>query len=88
MAQLVKLEPGDILVLSNVGEEQAQALRESWERVREAIGVEHVLVFEGNVDLSMVPSDVVGFTRFYLDDQIAAREAASAVGADSGDGGE
>jgi carbonic anhydrase len=57
MAQLVKLEPGDILVLSNVGEEQAEAIQRSWESVREALGVEHILVFEGDVDLSKVSPD-------------------------------
>jgi hypothetical protein len=56
MAQLVKLEPGDILALSNVGEEQAEILRESWSSVREAIGVEYVFVFERDVDLSRLPS--------------------------------
>lgn len=91
MAQLVKLEPGDILVLANVGEEQADALRESWESVREAIGVEHVLIFEGDVDLSKVPGDegkVAEFARMYLNGRITAREAAQILSDDSGDGGE
>jgi hypothetical protein len=56
MAQLVKLEPGDILVLTNVGEEQAAALREGWDAVRDAIGIDRVWVFEGDVDLSKLPS--------------------------------
>ena len=59
MAQLVKLEPGDILVLSNVGEEQAEAIQQHWESVREVIGVEYILVFEGDVDLSKVPPDAL-----------------------------
>ena len=58
MAQLVKLEPG-ILVLANVGECQAEAIQEHWEAVREAIGVEHILVFEGDVDLSKVSADAL-----------------------------
>jgi hypothetical protein len=62
MAQLVKLEPGDILVLANVGERQAEALHENWESVREAIGVEHVIVFAGDVDLSKVSADAVAGT--------------------------
>ncbi|WP_405888879.1 hypothetical protein OG762_37015 [Streptomyces sp. NBC_01136] len=56
MAQLVKLEPGDILVLTNVGEEQAEILRQSWDSVREAIGIEYVFVFERDVDLSKLPA--------------------------------
>jgi hypothetical protein len=59
MAQLVKLEPGDILVLTNVGEEQADAIRQSWEHVREAIGIEHCLVFEGDIDLGKVSADAL-----------------------------
>lgn len=59
MAQLVKLEPGDILVLANVGEDQADAIRQSWEGIRESLGIEHCLVFEGDVDLSKVSADAV-----------------------------
>jgi hypothetical protein len=59
MAQLVKLEPGDILVLANVGDVQAGSIREHWDVVREAIGIEHVLVFEGDVDLSKVSADAL-----------------------------
>jgi carbonic anhydrase len=60
MAQLVKLDPGDILVLANVGdafmdgdtvEHLASTLRE--------LGIEHILVFEGDVDLSKVSADAV-----------------------------
>lgn len=63
MAQLVKLEPGDVLVLSNVGEDQAAAIRESWDGIREGLGIEHVLVFEGDVDLSSVPADEMAAAR-------------------------
>jgi hypothetical protein len=59
MAQLVKLEPGDILVLANVGEDQAAAIRQSWEHVRASLGIEHCLVFEGDVDLSKVSPDAL-----------------------------
>jgi len=59
MAQLVKLEPGDILVLANVGEDQADAIRQSWEHVRESLGIEHCLVFAGDVDLSKVSADAL-----------------------------
>lgn len=59
MAQLVKLEPGDILVLANVGEQQADEIRQSWEGIRLALGIEHCLVFEGDVDLSKVSADAV-----------------------------
>jgi hypothetical protein len=59
MAQLVKLDPGDVLVLANVGEDQAEAVRHSWESIRESLGIEHCLVFAGDVDLSKVSADAL-----------------------------
>jgi len=87
MAQLVKLEPGDILVLSNVGEQQIPDLRDAWETLSKALGLEQVIVFEGDVDLSKVPGDVAGFTHLG-GDATTARVEPSVPGADSGDGGE
>lgn len=60
MAQLVKLEPGDILVFSNVGDvfEDDETL-ERFGRTMKDLGVEHVLFFEGDVDLSKVSADAV-----------------------------
>jgi hypothetical protein len=60
MAQLVKLEPGDILVLSSVGDVFAddEALDRLGRTMRE-LGTEHVLFFEGDVDLSKVSADAV-----------------------------
>lgn len=60
MAQLVKLEPGDILVFSNVGDVFAEddALERLGRTMRE-LGVEHLLFFEGDVDLSKVSADAV-----------------------------
>ena len=87
MAQLVKLEPGDVLVLANVGKDQAEALRESWDSVREALGVEHVLVFEGDIDLSKIPNpEAAKFVRVYLNGRLAAQEAAWRRGANLDDG--
>lgn len=60
MAQLVKLEPGDILVLGNIGEALADdEARDRFSRLMRELGVEHVLVFEGDVDLSKVSADAV-----------------------------
>jgi carbonic anhydrase len=60
MAQLVKLEPGDILVLGNIGEALADdEARDRLSRLMRELGVEHVLVFEGDVDLSKVSADAV-----------------------------
>lgn len=56
MAQVVKLEPGDVLVLANVGEGSLGDLAGLLASIREQLGVEHVLVFAGDVDLSKVPS--------------------------------
>lgn len=59
MAQLVKLEPGDILVLANVGAEACDSLMESADLLKEMLGVDRIWVFDGPVDLSKVPSDAV-----------------------------
>ena len=59
MAQLVKLEPGDILVLANVGADVCDSLMESAESLKDLLGVDRILVFDGPVDLSKVPSDAV-----------------------------
>lgn len=61
MAQLVKLEPGDILVLANVGGDvfgEDVSLHTFGETLQH-LDVEHVLVFEGDVDLSKLPAEVV-----------------------------
>lgn len=60
MAQLVKLEPGDILVLSNVGDVFAddEAL-DRFGRSMKELGVERVFFFEGEVDLSKVSADAL-----------------------------
>ena len=61
MAQLVKLEPGDVLVLANIGADEAtlDSLTEMMPRLREILQLDHILVFEGNVDLSKVSADAV-----------------------------
>ncbi|WP_318201047.1 hypothetical protein [Streptomyces sp. SCL15-4] len=63
MAQLVKLEPGDVLVLGNVGDAftDDEAV-ERFARTMRELGIEHVLLFEGGVDLSKVSSDAVAGT--------------------------
>lgn len=60
MAQLVKLEPGDILVLGNVGDAlMSEETLDHLSCTLRELGIEHVLVFEGDVDLSKVSSDAV-----------------------------
>lgn len=59
MAQLVKLEPGDILVLSNLSEEAIESLAELGPKLKEMLGIENLLVFEGDVDLSKVSADAL-----------------------------
>lgn len=91
MAQLVKLEPGDILVLANVGEEQEQALRENWDAVRDATGIDRVWVFEGDVDLAKVADperQVESFGHVHLNSRLTAKEAAQLLSDVPGDGGE
>lgn len=60
MAQVMKLEPGDILVLANVGDvlSDGQTLDVLGEALR-SFGLDQVLVFEGDVDLSKVRGDAV-----------------------------
>lgn len=54
MAQLVKLEPGDILVLTNL-EDLDESLAVALWGLKEKLGLAYVLVFEGDVDLSKLP---------------------------------
>lgn len=62
MAQLVKLEPGDILVLANLGpmhdpydDEEPGAV--NWlTELQERLQLNRILVFEGDVDLSSLPA--------------------------------
>lgn len=56
MAQLVKLEPGDVLVLANVGEDVLGG-PEHLEWLREHLQLDTILVFAGDVDLSKIPRD-------------------------------
>ncbi|MFF4489428.1 hypothetical protein ACFY0F_23515 [Streptomyces sp. NPDC001544] len=63
MAQLVKLEPGDILVLGNVGDAFVEPEDvERFSRKMRELGIQHVLIFEGDVDLSKVSADAVAGT--------------------------
>ncbi|WP_432136821.1 hypothetical protein [Streptomyces sp. bgisy154] len=59
MAQLVKLEPGDVLVLSNLSEEAAEGVAEMAARLKDMLGIEHIIAFAGDVDLSKVSADAV-----------------------------
>ena len=56
MAQLVKLEPGDVLVLANVGEESASWISDAWPQLKAALGIEEIIVFAGEADLSKLPT--------------------------------
>jgi hypothetical protein len=57
MAQLVKLEPGDVLVLANIDAdvETVDELNRFIPFLREILRIEHVIVFTGDVDLSKLP---------------------------------
>lgn len=60
MAQLVKLEPGDILVLANVGDTFIDGgTAERFVSTLRELGIERILAFEGDVDLSKVSTDAV-----------------------------
>lgn len=59
MAQLVKLEPGDILVLSNVDPDAAERLADEGGWLKDLLGVDGILVFDGPVDLSKVRADAL-----------------------------
>ncbi|MET9142438.1 hypothetical protein [Streptomyces sp. NPDC004042] len=62
MAQVVKLEPGDILVLANVGLQAYEDLQELLtlsRRIREAACLDQVVVFSGEVDVSKIPAEAL-----------------------------
>lgn len=59
MAQLVKLEPGDVLVLSNLGSaaETSEAIKDLQDCMlwlKEQLQLSYIVVFEGDVDLSVL----------------------------------
>jgi hypothetical protein len=54
MAQIVKLEPGDILVLTNL-KDYDEALTVALWGLKEKLGLAYVLAFQGDVDLSKLP---------------------------------
>lgn len=57
MAQLIKLEPGDVLVLANLGDTAAEDLDYHLSWLRDRLGIADILVFAGDVDLTKLPSD-------------------------------
>lgn len=62
MAQLVKLEPGDILVLANLGpahdscDDEEPGAYHWLTELQERLQLNSILVFEGDVDLSSLPA--------------------------------
>lgn len=62
MAQLVKLEPGDILVLANLGPAHDMCSDEEHDdagwltELKERLQLNSILIFEGDVDLSSLPA--------------------------------
>lgn len=61
MAQVVKLEPGDVLVFANVGDgvlSDGHTLDSLSEALR-SVGIEQAIVFAGDVDLSKVRDGAV-----------------------------
>lgn len=60
MAQLVKLEPGDILVLANVDPgvtpEEIETFTERMTWLKDLLELSHVIVFSGDVDFSALPA--------------------------------
>lgn len=103
MAQIVKLEPGDILVLTNLKDCDESLTVALW-GLKKRLGLAYVLAFPGDVDLSKLPpgwtpppeatSDGGAESRpnrvapLHLNGLITAQEAAQMLGCESGDGGE
>lgn len=61
MAHLVKVEPGDILVLANLGEhltypEEIETFNDRLLWLKETLKLGSILVFAGDVDLSVLPA--------------------------------
>jgi hypothetical protein len=54
MAQVVKLEPGDILVIGNCGD-LTDSDAAVVERFFAAIGINRILMFAGDIELSSAP---------------------------------
>ncbi|MCX5601614.1 hypothetical protein OOK29_26030 [Streptomyces phaeochromogenes] len=60
MAQLVKLEPGDTLVLTNVSDDAIEYLADHVQQLQELLGVERILAFAGPVDFARLPVEQAG----------------------------
>ena len=61
MAQVVRLEEGDVLVLANVGDDVFADGRslDNLSAALRSVGIDQVLVFAGDVDLSKVRDHAV-----------------------------
>lgn len=55
MAQIIKVEPGDVLVLANLGT-SVEGLDETLSWLKEQLQLRGIIVFVGDVDLSMLPA--------------------------------
>lgn len=58
MAQIVKIEAGDILVLANLGDDGLGNLQPAARCLEEATGAA-VYLFAGDVDLSAIPAETL-----------------------------
>lgn len=61
MAQIIKVEAGDILVLANLGSAAAEfeyfeSVRQGLTWLKEHLQLGSILMFEGDVDLSVLPA--------------------------------
>jgi hypothetical protein len=59
MAQIVKLEPGDTLILANLGigdDDWAVSFSAALTQLKEELQLGSILLFEGDVDLSVLPA--------------------------------
>jgi hypothetical protein len=56
MAQVVKLDPGDFLVLANVGPDLMGDIAAVADVLKERLGIGGLIVFSGDVDFSVLPA--------------------------------
>jgi hypothetical protein len=54
--RVVLIKPGDVLLIGNVGENvDYEALPDLAEKLKSALGIAHVAIFEADIDLASVP---------------------------------
>lgn len=54
--RIVLVKPGDILIFGNVGPIDPEDLEHATAKLREAVGIDQIFFFGGDIDMDLVPA--------------------------------